>query len=211
MIDFSVVHKILTISLQLLFTIRTNSQSCRCPPSPVLPSWTGIARVWKVPTRVGFNICRAVSSCWSPVIALRRWMDTGEFRGWSLLCNADCPSQALVRAVLCDIQPWVSDHSMYYLAKREVAQVCMISDFTTWILYKTFLPCPPETPLTIECPSVHVRLLQCSIDRWSYRALSNTLMCALCCRLGAALRALRAPVRHSEQSNTDQRIFMTTS
>ena len=103
--------------------------------------------------------------------------------------------------MLCDIQPWVSDHSMYYLAKREVAQVCMISDFATELLYKTFLPCPPETPL-----SVHVSLLQCSIDRLSYRALSNTLMCALCCRLGAALRALRAPVRHSEQSNTDQLI-----
>ena len=52
--------------------------------------------------------CPALTSCWSPVIALRRWMDTGEFGGWSLLCNADCPSQA----VLCDIQPWVSDHSM---------------------------------------------------------------------------------------------------
>ena len=28
---------------------------------------------------------------------------------------------------------------MYYLAKREVAHVCMISDFATELLYKTFL------------------------------------------------------------------------
>ena len=169
MIVFSVVHKILTISLQLSFAIITLNPDCvhRHLYNPAGLGLLGYEKFPPVFTPPMFNVCRAVSGSWSPVITLRRWIDTGEFRGWSLLCNADCPSQA----VLCDIQPWVSDHSMYYLAMREVAYVSMISDFTTWLLYKTFLPCPPETPL-----SVH--LLQCSIESWSYRALSNTRLCA---------------------------------